>query len=198
MLFLMVAAKRKIAPRPQEFLRLHKDAYKVALAGGAPEEASRAVLHAMDRVCCSAAFYFRSRSSEEHKRLMHCMKLRQLELLANHRDYLGQDSQKTRADLKAAIVDAVFDMGDLRKQVYIDCDVLGIDANHMLWLIKEWTERNRTFHNQIRQHFFDCHWPRLAKQLRRDLKELLNVVPPNTTKMYETSYSASRKNTSRS
>ena len=25
-----------------------------------------------------------------------------------------------------------------------------IDSNHMLWLIKEWAERNRVFHNQIR------------------------------------------------
>ena len=113
------------------------------------------------------------------------MKLRQLELLANYGDYLGQELQKTRADLKVAVVDAVFDMGDLRKYVYIGCDVLGIDANHELWLIKEWAERDRTFHNQIRQHFFDCHWPHLAEQLCRDLKELLNVVPPNTTKMYE-------------
>ena len=111
----MIAAKRKITPRTQELLKLHKDAYKVALDGGAPEEASRAVVQAMDQVYCSAAFYLRSRSSEEHKRLMNYVKLRQLELLANHGDYLGQELQKTRADLKAAVVDADFDMGELRK-----------------------------------------------------------------------------------
>ena len=35
-----------------------------------------------------------------------------------------------------------------------------IDSNHMLWLIKEWAERNRVFHNQIRQHISDCHFRR--------------------------------------
>ena len=59
--------------------------------------------------------------------------------------------------------------------------VLGIDSIHMLWLIKEWAERNRTFHNQIRQHISDCHWPSLAAQVCRDLKELLNVADDRET-----------------
>ena len=181
----LIAAKQKITPRTQESLKLHENAYKVALDGRVPEEASRAVVQAMDRVYCSAGFDLKPRSSEEHKCLMHYVKLRRLKLLANYSDYLGQELQKIRADLKAAVVDAAFDMGDLRKQVYIDCDVLGIDANHMLWLIIQWAERKRTLHNQIRQYISDCHWPRLAKQLRRDLKELLNVVPPDTATMYE-------------
>ena len=45
------AAKRKITPRILEVLRLHKDAYKAALEAQAPEEASRAVVQAMDQVC---------------------------------------------------------------------------------------------------------------------------------------------------
>ncbi len=56
----------------------------------------------------------------------------------------------------------------------------------MLWLIKEWAERNRIFHNQIRQCISDCHWGRLAEQVCRDLKELLNVAPdPDTAANYE-------------
>ena len=77
------------------------------------------------------------------------------------------------------------DIGDLGKHVYIACEILGIDANHMLWLIKEWTERNRTFHNQTRQYISDCYWPRIAERLCRDLKELPNVAPPDTAKMYQ-------------
>lgn len=37
------AAKRNITPRTQEFLKLYRDAYKTALDGGAPEDASCAV-----------------------------------------------------------------------------------------------------------------------------------------------------------
>ncbi len=67
-------------------------------------------------------------------------------------------------------------MADLRKSVYVACGTLGIDANHMLWLIKEWAERNRIFQNQIRQYISDCRWGSLAEQICRDLKELLNVA----------------------
>ena len=51
--------------------------------------------------------------------------------------------------------------------------------------MKEWAEKNRTIHDRIRQYISDCHWPRLAEQLCRDLKGLLNVVPPDTATMYE-------------
>ena len=205
------AAKRKITPRTQEFLRLHKDAYKAALDAGAPEKASRAVVQAMDQVYYSAAFYLKPRSSEEHEHLMYYVKLRRLELLANYGHYLGQELQEIRADLKAAATGAGSDvreaalelgppktwltiadelaganMGDLRKHVYIACGVLGIDPDHMLWLIEEWAERNRFFHNQIRQYISDCHWGSLAKQVCLDLKELLNVAPDlDTAANYE-------------
>ena len=200
------AAKRKITPRTHEFLKLYKDAYKATLDGGAPGKASRAVVQAMDQVYYSAAFYLKPRSSEEYERLMHYVKLRRLELLANYGDYLGQELQEIRLDLKAAATSAGSEvreaalelgppktwltiadelagasMGDLRKHVYIACGVLGIDPNHMLWLIKEWAERNRIFHNQIRQYISDCHWARLAEQVCRDLKELLNVAPDSDT-----------------
>ena len=97
----------------------------------------------------------------------------------------GQELQKTWADLKAVVVDTDCDTGDLRIHAYIDCDVLGMDANHILWLIKEWAEKNRTIHDPIRQYISDCHRPRLVEQLCRDLKELLNAVPPDTATMYE-------------
>lgn len=146
-------AKRKITPRTQQFLKLHKDAYE-----------------------------------------------------ANYGDYLGHELQEIRRDLKAAptgagpevakaalepgppmlwttIADelAGANMGDLRKHVYVASGVLGIDPNHMVWLIKEWAERNSTFHNRIRQYIADCHWHSLAEQLCRDLKELLNVAPDEDT-----------------
>jgi hypothetical protein len=205
------AAKRKITPRTQEFLKLHKDAYKTALDGEAPEKASLAVVQAMDEVYCSAAFYLKPRSPEEHEHLLRYVKLRRLELLANYGDYLGQELQEIRADLKAAVVGASSEvqtaaaslgppktwttiadeltdanMSDLRKNVYVACHVLGIDPNHMVWLIGEWAERNRIFHNQIRQYISECRWPRLAEQICRDLKELLNVAPdPDTAANYE-------------
>ncbi|KAF6225543.1 hypothetical protein HO133_009543 [Letharia lupina] len=200
------AAKRKITPRTQEFLKLHKDAYKVALDGEVPDKASRAVVQAMDKVYFSAAFYLKPRSSEEHEHLMYYVKLRRLEFLANYGDYLGQELQIIRADLNAAAIGvdseiqkaalelgpsktwitianelAGTDVADLRKHVTIACAVLGIDSEHMLWLIKEWAERNRVFRSQIRQYISDCHWNRLAEQICRDLTELLNVAPDKDT-----------------
>ena len=142
---------------------------------------------------------------------MHYVKLRREP--ANYGDYLGQELQEIRADLKAAtraigagseVDKAAIELGppktwlttadeladanmiDLRKHVYIACGVLGIDPNHMIWLINEWAERNRVFHNQIRQYISDCQWARLAEQLYRDLKELLNVASdPDTAARYE-------------
>ena len=207
------ATRRNITPRTQEFLKMHKDAYKVALDGDAQDKAARAVVQALDQVYFSAAFYLKSRSLEEHKHLMLYVKLRRLELLANYGDYLGEELQAFRAGLKIkkaavdvepevrkaaqelgppktwiAIADelANADMTDLRKSVYVACDTLGLDANHMLWVIQEWAERNRTFHNQIRQHILDCRWSLLAEQICRDLKELLNVAPDlDTANKYE-------------
>jgi hypothetical protein len=162
----------------------------------------------------SAAFFLKPRSSEEHEHLMYYVKLRRLELLANYGDYLGQELQEIRRDLKAAAAAATdgsdevrqasirlgppktwlavadqlagADMSHLRNHVDVACGVLGIDSIHMLWLIREWVERNRTFHNQIRQYISECRWGRLADQICRDLKELLNVAPdPDTAANYE-------------
>ena len=206
------AAKRKITPRTQEFLRQHKDAYKVALESGAEDKASCAVVQALDKVYYSTSFYLKPRSAEEFGKLQAFVKLRRLELLANYGDYLGQELQQIRADLKAAAKGAAADvqkanlelspprtwlaiadelagadMGDLRKHVYIACGVLGMDPHHMLWLIEQWGDRNRIFHNQVRQYVTDCHWPALAKQIWRDLKELPNaVVDPDDLAKYET------------
>lgn len=176
------AAKRKITPRTQEFLRQHKDAYKVALERGAEDKASCAVVQALDKVYYSTSFYLKPRSAEEFGKLQAFVKLRRLELLANYGDYLGQELQQILADELAGA-----DMGDLRKHVYIACGVLGMDPHHMLWLIEQWGDRNRIFHNQVRQYITDCHWPALAKQIWRDLKELPNaVVDPDDLAKYET------------
>ena len=135
------------------------------------------------------------------------LKLRRLEFRANYGDYIGQEPQDIRAKLKAAastnaspevekavmklglrptlliVADelASTDVAGLRKLVDIACSVLGIDSDHILWLIKEWGERNRVFHIQIRQYIIDCRWSRLADQICRDVKELLNVAPNGDT-----------------
>lgn len=205
------AAKRKITPRTEEFLKLHKDAYKTALNYEDSDQASRMVVQAMDRIYYSAAFYFVPRSPDDYERLMTYVKLRRLELLANYGDYLGQELQEIRTDLKKAATGASLevrdaatalgprntwlsianelegaDMNDLRKHVIIACEVLGIDSDHMVWLIKEWGDRNRIFHNQIREFISNAQWTRLAAQVSRDLKELLNVAPdPDTAARYE-------------
>lgn len=201
------AAKRNVTPRTQEFLNLHKDAYKAALEDSAPGNASRAVVQVLDKVYYSAAFYFKPRSSKELEFHMLYLKLRRLELRANYGDYLGQGLQEMRANLKAEatgadseVREAALELGpprtwpaiaeelaganmdELRRHVHIACGVLGIDAEHMLWLIKEWGERNRMFHNHIREYINDCHWARLAEQIGRDLKELLNVTDDEATR----------------
>ena len=200
------AGKRIITPRTQEFLKMHKDAYKVALDVEPSDKAALAVVQAMDTVYYKSAFYLKPRSSEEHEHLMQYVKLRRLEFLANYGDYLGQELQLFRADLKKAAIGNTFeieeaaqelgppktwlaiaeelagtDMADLRKHVSVACGVLGIDSQHMLWLIQEWAERNRVFHNQTRQYISDCHWGSLAKQICRDLRELANVAPDSET-----------------
>lgn len=63
----------------------------------------------------------------------------------------------------------------MRRDVDIACDFLNLDPQHMVWLIKEWGDRNRKVHNRIREHIENCQWNLLADQLCRDLKELANV-----------------------
>lgn len=200
------AAKRKITPRTQEFLKLHKHAYKIALNNEAIDQSSQAIIQAINTVYFSASFYLKPRTSKKHDHLMCYIKLRQLEFLANYGDYLRQELTQIRADLKQAadgaapnvreaaanlgssrkwvnIADELADanMTDLRKSVYIACAILGINANHMLWLFEQWVERNRLFHNQIREYISNCRFPRLAEQICRDLKEILNIAPDSTT-----------------
>ena len=208
--YIVGATKRKITPRTQEFLRQHKDAYKVALER--KDEASCAVVQALDKIYHSSSFYLRPRSVEESERLQGYVRLRQLELMANYGDYLGQELQQIRAKLKEAAKDAAADvkeanhklgppntwldiaaklagadMADLRSHVDVACGVLGMDSKHMLWLIQQWGDRNRTFHNQVRQYIIDCDWYQLARQIWRDLKELPNaIVNPDDLSKYET------------
>ena len=202
------AAKRKITPRTEEFLRLQKDAYKAALGEKVSDEASRAVVQALDKVYYSAAFYFKPRSPDEHQHLMGYVKLRQLELRANYGDYLGHKASLFRSEIKEAAAglhsenpdvreaslgisgprqwttiadELATEVSDLRKHLHTACATLGIDADHMLWLIEEWAQRNRMFHNSIREHISDCAWLRVAEQLCRDLKEVHNVAPDRDT-----------------
>ncbi|KAL9609238.1 MAG: hypothetical protein Q9167_005973 [Letrouitia subvulpina] len=211
--FIKGAEKRNITPRTQQYLRFYKDAYKVALEGTRPKKASCAVVQKMDEVYCSSAFYFRARSSAEHQRHQLYLKLRQLELLGNYRDYLGQEPQAFRANLKETKKDdnsseevrqaasklgpakmwlqiaeelKEADVAELRKNMDVACNILNLDPNHMTWLIAEWEKRNTFFHSQIRENITDCDWTRLAEQLCRDLKELLNVeVDQDLVDQYE-------------
>ena len=202
--------KRNITPRTKEFLRLHKEAYKLALESPNEREKSCAVVQALDKVYYSSAFYFHPRDQKEHDRLMAYVKLRRWEMLANYGDYLGQSMQNFRAELKESaktapevktaslelgpsktwleIADELKgqDVNNLRQHVYVASDALGVDPKHMIWLIEEWGERNRIFHCQIRDFIKACHWRQLADQLCRDLKELPNIAPDeDTAKMYE-------------
>ena len=166
-------------------------------------------MQALDQVYYSKSFYFKPRSSDEHERFMNYVKLRRLELLANYGDYLEHEVSHFRADLKEAasgahsenpevleasrglsgsrtwtdIADelAGADVTGLRKNISGACDALGIDPEHMLWLIEEWAQRNRVFHSAIRQYISECRWHYVAKQLCRDFKELLNVSPDHDT-----------------
>ena len=201
------AAKRNITPRTEAFLALHKEALKVALTGQAPSEASRSVVQALDQVYMSAAFYLKPRSADEHAHLAKYTKLRRLEMLGNYGDYLGQGLQEIRLRLKTTahgsddpalrkahlqlkspktwvnIADELAgeDLHDLRKDVYVACGTLGIDAEHILWVIREFAERNRMFQCSIRQYIENCHWHELARQLCIDLKEVLAIAGDQET-----------------
>jgi hypothetical protein len=156
-------------------------------------------------VYSSASFYFKELPLlEDDEITIKLAKLRQLELYAEYGDYLGQTLENVRKDLKAAakasgddeeirkavavlrgpkpwvtIADELADtnMLDLRNGVDIACYRLGIDPNHMKWLIQEWASRNRTFHNRIRDQISDCSWSSIAQKLSRDLQELSNILP---------------------
>lgn len=198
--FLYNESKRNITPRTVEFLNMHKDAYKVALENDSPPSTSLAVVQALDRVYFSASFYFKPRSTTENDMYMCYVNLRRMELLANYGDYAGQKLQEIRANLKAAAADASdevhhaakalgppqswiqiadqlegADMNILRTRVAVACGVLGLDPNHVEWLIKEWADRNKRYHNSIREYIKDCDWPALARQTCLDLAELPNV-----------------------
>jgi hypothetical protein len=205
--YVVSAAKRNITPRTEAFLALHKEALKVALTGQAPSEASRSVVQALDQVYMSTAFFLKPRSTDEHAHLAKYTKLRRLEMLGNYGDYLGQELQEIRLKLKTTahnsddltlrkaylqlkppktwvnIADELAgeDLYGLRKDVYVACGTLGIDAEHVLWIIEEFTERNRMFHCLIRQYIENCQWYKLARQLCIDLKEVLAIAGDQET-----------------
>ena len=70
--------------------------------------------------------------------------------------------------------------------VRVRCGVLGIEADHMSWLIQEWGVSCRDFHNSIREYITECNWTSLKYQLCRDLKELLMVTDAETASKYQT------------
>ena len=205
------AARRKITPRTEEFLKLHKDAYKKALDAESTDVPTRAVVQAMDKVYYSAVFILRPQSEQEYKKYMAYTDLRQRELLFNYGDYLGQGLQEIRADLKVAATQGSYktkqaalhlgapnswlDISDvldgtnpeeLDKHVYSACIVLGLDYQHMKWLIQQWGNRNRLVHIQIREKIKDCKWASVAQQISLDLKELLKLgLKEDVRKNYE-------------
>ena len=97
-------------------------------------------------------------------------------MLGNYGDYLGQELQETRLRLTTTAHGsddpalrkahlqlkspktsvniahelAGEDLHDLRKDDHVACGTLGVDAEHILWEIGEFAERNRLFHCSIR------------------------------------------------
>ena len=195
-------------PRLLEFLKLHEDAYQVALDDGPPMEASCAVVQAMDRVYYSAVFQLGPLSTEKYDHLMHYVKLRRLELWDNYSDYIEQELQVIRKNLTtvatgagaheatlevclpktwvhAAEKLANSDMGDLGRDVDTPCGILGIDTMHMVWLIEQWADSNRWSRNHTREFISTCNWDGCAVQLSRDLRELLKLHDRDEASRYE-------------
>ena len=205
------AAKRRITPRTQEFLKLQKEAYENALDGGTPGTDPRAVVQAMDKFYYSAAYYFRPRSLNEYEHLMHYVKLRRLDLMANYGNQFGQKIHESRAnhktvgakadtDMREATLKpepsttyrtianelAAVDMYDLRDRVWVACEIHAFDVIHMLSLIYDWREENRILRNKIQHYISDCRWEDLARHISRDLNDLLKVSSdPETAAKYE-------------
>ncbi|MDI1493136.1 MAG: hypothetical protein OHK93_004923 [Ramalina farinacea] len=200
--------KKYLTPRTISFLSLCKEHYKVALEEQAPSEASCAVVQAMDQAYESTAFFHQVRGPSEAAFLDNFVKLRKLENLGNYGDYLGQDVQEMRATLRTEAgerghqqAQAVSgrlrelpawseiakglegaDTKDLQKEVYTACGILNLDPEHMRNLIQQWADQNVVAYNHSREHIQECHWPRLAEQLCRDIKELPNIYTDSITR----------------
>ncbi|KAI9723304.1 MAG: hypothetical protein M1812_001187 [Candelaria pacifica] len=198
--YIKQAANRRITPRTEVFLELAKEAYNAALDTDAPNDKSVAVVQTFDEIYNNGAFFFKDRTPEDYEQLMHYVRLRRMELRANYGDYLGQTLGDSTTRLKAEaetsgdeVKNAYLELGpprsyvdmadelegtspdSLLKNVRIGCGILGMDSEHMQWVIKEWGGRNRQFHNRIREHITACHWGKVAEQVCRDIKELLTL-----------------------
>lgn len=78
------------------------------------------------------------------------------------------------------------DMKTLKNHVAVACGILGLDSNHVEWLIQEWAERKRRYHNSIREFIINCEWSSLGQQICRDLTEIRNVESnPESAAKYE-------------
>lgn len=203
------ASKRNISPRTREFLARYKTAYKDALIEST--QGNIQVVKALDGLYSSCAYYFNPLPPFKQEYFDAYIELRQFELIANYGDYLGEELQRFRADLKSnsiidsagkniwkefcppktwvQIADALKDdkLSNMRQYMNEACFKMGLDPDHMSWLIEEWAVRNRKFHNRIRPDIEECRWLKVAQQLSRDLKELVNVAPsPEVASQYET------------
>ena len=203
--YLTQESKRDNTPRAHVFLQLHLDAHEVALQLDSPQDASRTVVQVLDKAYYFEAFLFKPHQ-EIVDRGPDFVVLRRLELFANYGDYVGQDIQEIRsklkvksqgADIKTLSTVAWFkapnrwntmseqlrnikkdgvDASGIMQHVDLICQVLGIDADHIIWLIHEWADRNQKLHNQAREDIIGCDWSALARRLARDYKELANIT----------------------
>lgn len=202
--YIVNAVKGDITPRTRTFLKLHQEAYEKTLSDFSKNTAAVAVVKALDTVYYTEAFYFKPRQEKDRDQLQAFVKLRQLEMLANYGDYLEQELQELqelRAELKEAsktggndfkeaalaprppktwieIADELSSKDSLgiAAHIRVTCGVLGIEADHMSWLIKEWGARCRDFHNSVHAYITECNWSSLKSQLCRDLKERLMIT----------------------
>lgn len=208
--YITSAFKRDITPRTRTFLELHQEAYEKALVEPSENPAAVAVVQALDQVYDTQPFYFKPRQGKDYEEFLAFVKLRQFEMLANYGDCLGQELQELRAELKQTarfggkdVKEAAFALGPpttwvqiadelsgnslgIDTHVRVACGVLGIEADHVTWLIKDWGTRCRDLHNSVRENIKDCRWTSLKDLLCRDLKELLMVTDGKTASKYQT------------
>ncbi|KAG8527704.1 uncharacterized protein KY384_007858 [Bacidia gigantensis] len=161
--YVTTEAKTDIIPRTRVFLEIAQCAYQVALQ--TKTRSACAVVQAMDSAYYYRPCFFKAASPQDNECLSLELKLRRLELSVNYLDYSNQDDSPH----------------DLKNRLYINCDILGIDPNHMRELINEYNKRNVNLGSQTAEHITNCYWTDLAIQLSRDLNELLNVCSDRAT-----------------
>ena len=59
------------------------------------------------------------------------------------------------------------------------CIALNINEDRMLWVIKNYEKRNEFMRAELTEVLKDANWPKLAKTLYQDSKEIRLILDPN-------------------